>query len=117
MFNRVKQYGARFQLGLLMNDIISFHITHPYTAVLQEISQIFINNQSLKILYKVNNKGTIRLVGQTDLGTTYEIILWTPLIEQWSKWFQQNQHIPLPAKMKELENILNKQKNIDQLKE
>jgi hypothetical protein len=113
MFDRVMAHGNRFRLGYHMNDVISFHITHPYTSNIQELSAILSENQALRIIYKTNDKGIIRLVGRTDLGTTYEIVLWTTLTANWARWAQKNPQISLNTKLKELDKVIVKQKTID----
>jgi hypothetical protein len=113
MFDRIMDQGNRFRLGYHMNDIISFHITHPYTSNIQELSTILSENQALRIIYKTQDKGIIQLVGRTDLGTTYEIVLWTTLTANWARWAQQNPQISLQIKLKELDKVIVKQKTID----
>jgi hypothetical protein len=113
MFNRVMSFGERFRLGYHMNDIISFHITCPFSSHLEELSEIFSINQALRILYKTNDEGIIRLVGQTDLGTSYEIVLWPTMIAEWGKWAEKNSHIPNELKLKKLKEARKKQDIID----
>ncbi|ATZ80307.1 hypothetical protein BMW23_0249 [Bodo saltans virus] len=114
MFDRVAIYGNRFKLGYHMNDIISFHISNPYTSVIKRLSKILLHNQSLRIVYSTNDYGIIRLVGKTDIGTQYEIVLWTSLLAQWGKWANNNKQISNQIKIKQLEQVLNKQKIVDE---
>jgi hypothetical protein len=113
MFNRVMIFGERFRLGYHMNDIISFHIINPYTAILNEIEEILSINNALRIIYKTKEKGTTRLVGKTDIGTLYEIILWPTLISQWAKWSHNNKNIPENIKLNNLEKTMKQQQIID----
>lgn len=113
MFNRVIAFGERFRLGYQMNDVISYHIMNPYTSNIRELSEILSVNQALRIIYKTNDKGIIRLVGKTDIGTTYEIVLWTSLTAQWAKWSFRNQELPNEIKMKQLEKIIKEQEKVD----
>jgi hypothetical protein len=114
MFDRIAIYGNRFRLGYHVNDIISFHITNPYTSVLRRLSKILIHNQSLHIASSSDEYGIIRLIGKTDIGTQYEIILWTSLMAQWGKWVNNNKQISNQLKLKQLEQVLRKQKVIDE---
>jgi hypothetical protein len=114
MFDRVVGFGERFRLAYNMNDIISFRITNPYTANLEELAEIFSVNQALRIMFKTQEDGVIKLVGKTDIGTTYEIILWSTLVAQWGKWAEKNIDLPSEVKTKKLKEVLEKQKIIDQ---
>jgi hypothetical protein len=114
MFDRVIGFGERFRLAYNMNDIISFRITNPYTVNLEELAEIFSVNQALRINFKTQEDGVIKLVGKTDIGTTYEIILWPTLVAQWGKWAEKNMDLSSEIKMKKLKEILEQQKVIDQ---
>lgn len=72
LFNRVKIHGNKFRLLYNMTDIISFNISCK-KEISDYLINIFSTNQALRILYKSTNNNTIKLVGQTDIGTTYEI--------------------------------------------
>jgi hypothetical protein len=113
MFERVINFGDRFRLVNNMNDIISFNISNPYTANLEELAEIFSVNQALRIIYKTQENGIIKLVGKTDLGTSYEIILLTTLLSQWKKWAEKNSDLPTEVKEKKLNEILEQQKILD----
>jgi flagellar biogenesis protein FliO len=62
-----------------MTDIISFNVRVSNENLALIIAKILSSNQLLRILYgtngKFNNKQCIKIVGQTDIGTTYEIII------------------------------------------
>lgn len=75
MFDRIIKFGEKFRLINNMNDIISFNITNPYIYNLEELAEIFSFNQALRIIYIMRKNNIIKLVGKTDLGTSYEIIL------------------------------------------
>ena len=113
MFNRIMIFGERFRLGYHMNDIISFHIINPFTSNLEELAEIFSVNQALRIVYKTNDKGIIRLVGKTDIGTFYEIVLWPTIISHWAKWAYANPNVPEIIKVKQLEKTVEKQRKMD----
>jgi len=114
MFDRVSKYGTRFKTNEHVNDIITFYIVNPYTDNITNLSTIFIANPALRIMYKSSAKGIIRLVGKTDIGTTYEILLMTTLVSQWAKWEGRND---LPerkdANMDKLGAVLKDQAIID----
>lgn len=73
-----------------INEIISFKVVNPWTKNLLHFANIFINNDSLHIydIKKKNNK--LYLLGHTEIGTTYEIIFQSTLINYFCKWFQNN---------------------------
>lgn len=71
-FNRVKLLGDDFRLLYHMTDIISFDINVKNKILAILVAKILSSNQSLRIIYKIDTK-YIKLVGQTDIGTTYEI--------------------------------------------
>lgn len=93
MFNRVMQYGKRFNLSYNLNDIIGFHIINPWNSNLNEIKQILIKNKTLRISKIHEVKGSIKLIGVTDIGTTYEITLWPTLIAQWARWVSKEKNL------------------------
>jgi hypothetical protein len=113
MFNRVLKFGGRFRLIYHMNDIISFHITNSYTENLRELAEILSVNQALRIVHKTEEDGVIRLIGKTDLGTSYEIVLAPTLIANWKKWAMKNPQIPPEMKQNRLREIQKQQRQID----
>lgn len=113
MFDRVMMFGNRFRLGYHMNDIISFHIINPFSSNLKEIGHILSTNDALRIIYKTIDNEVIRLVGKTDIGTTYEIVLWPTLISQWAKWGYDNPQIPENIKIIQLKKTVEQQKKLD----
>lgn len=113
MFDRVINYGKRFRLIYHMNDIISFQIVNPYTENLKELAEILSLNQALRIMYKVEGNGVIKLVGKTDLGTSYEILLIPSLVDNWKKWTIKNLHLPKDVRLIKLKKVLMQQKEID----
>jgi hypothetical protein len=72
MFNGVTMLGDNFRLLYNMN-IISFYIIVPNQANIHQVVTLLSDIESLRIQYKTNNDKGVNLVGQTDLGTTYEI--------------------------------------------
>lgn len=113
MFDRIMNYGKRFTLVYHMNDIIHYHITNPWTKNCFEIAEKLINEPSLRIIKKIIHKGTILLVGKTNLGTTYEIVIWPTLIAQWAKWSQENKHLPKNIIEDHLTKSIKMQNNVD----
>jgi hypothetical protein len=113
MFSRVLVFGERFRLGYHMNDIFSFHITSVYSSNLIDLSEILSINQELRINNKTNNDGIIRLIGTTDIGTSYEIVLWPMMIADWGAWANKNLSISSEIKLKKLKDARDKQQIID----
>ena len=42
----------------------------------------------LRIFRTTVDKGVVRMIGKTDIKTTFEIILWPTLVSHWAKWAQ-----------------------------
>lgn len=112
MFDRVLRYGKRFTLAYDLNDVIGYHIINPWSKNLKEIFNVLKAESKLKINKYEMTKGVIRMVGETDIGTSYEIVLWPTLIAHWAKW---NLHNDVSSKSKEntLEEILYTQEIVD----
>lgn len=88
MFDRVirMQHDNNFRLIHNMNDIITITIINPWTNNLQNFAKILISDDRLKIIKSIRDVGIIHLIGKTDIGTTYTIILTTPIIYNWMSW-------------------------------
>ena len=113
MFDRVMYYGKRFTLKYKMNDIIAFHIVNPFTKNLTKFSEYLEHDARLKIIRKFVNNGVIHLIGKTDVGTTYEIILWPTMIAQWARWAEENPKISNETKKYTFLESIKKQEQID----
>lgn len=113
LFDRVENFGDRFTLSNNMNDVISFHIINPWTKNLNEITMVLKQNQRLKIKKRNDTNGVIRLVGNTDLSTTYEIVLWPTIISQWVKWVSKNPTLPEKQIALALKDALKNQELLD----
>jgi hypothetical protein len=78
-FERVKILGNDFRLLHHMTDIISFNIYVEKEYLVKILTENFIVNQALRIIYikknKFDDKKYVKFVGQTDIGTTYQIIV------------------------------------------
>ncbi len=94
MFRRVSNFGERFTLFYDANDIICINIINPWTANLVEIAHILETDPELRIKKMIRTKTHISLIGETDVGTMYEIRLWTTLMAQWAKWIHMNKLDP-----------------------
>jgi hypothetical protein len=86
MFNRIKRNDYAFRLYNNLNDIISFKIVNPWTENCIEISKILIKTHELKIKKHFVVNKAIFLIGETDLNTTYQIIILPTLINQFIEW-------------------------------
>ena len=113
MFDRVIDLGKRFRLVYHMNDLISFWISNTYTANLKELAEILSINQELRIIYTSEENGIIKLVGKTDLGTSYEINLAPTLIADWGRWAMKNIHLPEEFRLEKLKKIKKHQDKLD----
>ncbi len=113
MFDRVMYFGKRFTLTSNLNDICVFHIVNPYYANLDLIHKALVNTKCLRITKKIIHQGVIHLVGETDLGTSYEICLWTSLIFNWAKWASNNPKLSQETKENTLNQVIESQKKVD----
>ena len=122
MFNRVfkgqkmmenKQSSNGFRTIYDMNDIISFTIINPWTQNLKDIVKCLIKTDRLNIIYKIEKNSSIKLVGRTEIGTTYEIILLTSLIHNWNQWRELNASASESRLMSSFTNCIKTQKIVD----
>lgn len=113
MFERVARFGKRFQLNYNLNDIIGYHVVNPWGKNLKEICNILKNNADLRIVRKEYSNGVIRMVGETDIGTNYEIVLWPTLVAQWARWVIKHPEVPEQSKEQSLKDILTTQEQIE----
>ena len=65
-----------------------------------------------KAYFQEKNK-VIHLIGRTDIGTTYEIILCPDLLHNWIMWRDMNNHLPRSKLISTLKNVINTQNIID----
>jgi hypothetical protein len=119
MFDRVLrgQNGndeTSFRLVYDMNDIISFIIVNPWTRNLQEIETYLLNHERLNIFNTTRQNGVVHLIGRTDIGTTYEILLIPSLLDNWMEWRNLNSNILPNSKLNAgLRECIKTQRNID----
>lgn len=113
MFDRVNYYGKRFQLKYNLNDVIGYHIISPYQNTLIRIAQVMSGNKNLRIIGSEKEYGITRLIGKTDIGTTYEIILWPTMIAHWAKWCDAHQEVPTETKNNAFKEATISQTQID----
>lgn len=105
--------GNAFRLIYDMNDIISYTITNPWTSNLQELKIHLINTERLRIFDEYEKNYVTHLVGRTDIGTTYEIILVPDVINNWLDWRKLNKNIDNGAVTQTLKNAVRIQNMID----
>lgn len=112
MFKRVKFHGERFNLFYDANDIICINIINPWTQNIIEMANILKNIPELRIIKIIKTETHIKLIGLTDIGTTYEIRLWTTHISQWVRWIYKNNLNPIDY-INSLKQYQNEQNIID----
>lgn len=90
MMNRVlkgqiNSQSNDFRLAYDMNDIITYVIHNPWSSNLDRIRSFLVGESRLNIYksYVINN--IIHIVGRTDIGTTYEILLCPTIMYHWMK--------------------------------
>ena len=115
MFDRVMKLGKRFKLNYNLNDIIGYHIINPWGKNLREIYKILKSNKNLRIVRHEYDNGVIRAIGETDIGTNYEIILWPTLIAHWARWSLKHPEISAESKELALKDILSTQNQIEKI--
>lgn len=113
MFNRVMKLGKRFKLNYNLNDIIGYHIINPWGKNLREIYKILKNNRNLRIVRHEFDNGVIRAIGETDIGTNYEIVLWPTLIAHWARWSLKHPELPIETIESSLKDVLSTQTQIE----
>lgn len=123
MFDRVirgqetlqeKNSTSGFRIIFDMNDIISFTIVNPWTRNLIEIEQFLFNNARLRLIHVVRKNNVTHLIGRTDLGTSYEIILVPSVLNNWMEWKVLHPEMGLPYHMATLKNCIKTQKSVDE---
>jgi hypothetical protein len=102
-----------FRLIYDMNDIINYIIVNPWANNLLEMEKRLIGNYSLKIFDRIAKNGVIHLIGRTDIGTTYEILLVPSVIYNWMKWKDLNSTVPFTRQVAEFKKCVELQKLID----
>lgn len=90
MFDRVIKLGERYTLFYNANDVISINIINPWYRNLLTIADNLRAVSELRIKRIMRTKTNIVLIGVTDVGTTYEIRLWTTVVSQWARWIYTN---------------------------
>jgi hypothetical protein len=113
MFNRVKKYGERFTLSYNFNDLITLKIVNPFSKNLREIAKLLQNRPELNLIKQYNKSGVIYMIGETDVNTTYQIILCPSLINHWGKWIQMNNHLPEEVVEESLDDVIKQQEILD----
>jgi hypothetical protein len=122
MFDRVikgqqllqsKNSTSGYRINFEMNDIISFLITNPWTKNLREMESHLLRDDRLNIFNIIRKNSVVHLVGRTDLGTSYEIVLVPTLLDNWMDWRNINYNLPIARQLSELKNCINTQKLMD----
>jgi hypothetical protein len=122
MFDRVikgqemmkeKQDTSGFRTVFNLNDIISFSITNPWSKNLHELELILMQSPGLRIFSRLEKNTIIHLIGRTDIGTTYEIVLMPSVLANWMDWRDLNKHLPQAHHLSTLKNCIRTQKIID----
>ncbi|VBB18536.1 hypothetical protein YASMINEVIRUS_999 [Yasminevirus sp. GU-2018] len=122
MFDRVikgneamieKNITTGFRTVYNMNDIISFVVINPWTHNLKVLADRLIRTERLNIFNKIEKEGVIQLVGRTDIGTSYEILLMTSVVHNWVLWREKNENVTPDRVKTALKNCLKTQRLID----
>jgi len=122
MFDRVldgqdrivkKNDTSGFRTVYDMNDIISFVITNPWSKNLTDIQLHLMKSERLNIFSRIEKNNITHLIGRTELGTTYEIILIPDVLYNWIKWKNANNDLSNSQHISTLRNCIKTQRTID----
>lgn len=103
-----------FRLAYDMNDIITFVVTNPWSFNLKKLHTIFYNETRLNIFKSYEVNGIIHLVGRTDIGSTYEIILCPSIMYNWMQWKSENRGCGTDKMMSSMKRAIKAQRAVDQ---
>jgi hypothetical protein len=111
MFDRVIKLGERYTMFYNANDVISINIINPWYRNLLSIADNLRSINELRIKQILRTKTNIILVGVTDVGTTYEIRLWTTMVSQWARWVYSNnldgtKHLHILNNLNDVQNVI-----------
>lgn len=111
MFDRVGKMGERYTLFYNANDVICINIINPWYHNLNIIASILRQIRELRIKQIIKTRAFICLIGVTDVGTTYEIRLWTTVVSQWARWIYTNnldgtKYLHLLSNLTDTQNII-----------
>lgn len=112
MFKRVEHFGERYNLFYNSNDVVCINIINPWTKTLNEIANLLKTLPALRIKKIYKTKTHITLLGLTDVGTTYEIRLWTTVLAQWARWVYTNKLDPMKYAYM-IDKLIATQKQVD----
>lgn len=102
-----------FRLAYDMNDIISYTIVNPWASNLKQLKTLLLNETRLNLYKSHTVNGIIHLVGRTDIGSTYEIILCSSIMYHFMMWKQDHHHYSAERIAKEMGKSVKLQNMID----
>lgn len=102
-----------FRIIYDMNDIVSFTIVNPWTKNLEEMEKHLLEYSRLNIFRKITKNNITHLIGRTDIGTTYEIILVPSILDNWMDWRKINNKLSSSQHLSALNSCVKAQRIID----
>lgn len=102
-----------FRLAYDMNDIITFVIVNPWTLNLKKIQSFLLAETRLNIYKSHTSNGITHLVGRTDIGTTYEIILCPAIMYHWMLWKEDHYEVGAARMRSEMKKAIKAQALVD----
>jgi hypothetical protein len=102
-----------FRLIHDMNDIVCFTIINPWTKNLEEFEKHLLEYSRLNIFRKITKNSITHLIGRTDIGTTYEIILVPSILSNWMDWRKVNQGFTASQHLNALNSCIKAQRLVD----
>jgi hypothetical protein len=108
-----EELDTSFRLAYDMNDIISYVIVNPWSSNLERVQNLLMNETRLNIYKSHTSNGITHLVGRTDIGTTYEIILCPAIMYHWMLWKEDHRHCSASRMAKEMKKAIKAQRLLD----
>jgi hypothetical protein len=102
-----------FRLIYDFNDIISFSIVNPWTKNLREFANHLKRSLTLNIIATIEKNDIVHLIGKTSIGTTYEIVLASSVLNNWMEWKNINSKLSVDQHMSTLKDCIKLQEHID----
>ena len=102
-----------FRLAYDMNDIISYVVVNPWSSNLTKLKTLLLNETRLNIFKFHESHGIMHLVGRTDIGSTYEIILCPSIMYHWMLWKRNNPGLSAERYRQEMIKAVRSQKILD----
>lgn len=102
-----------FRLAYDMNDIINYVVVNPWTSNLDRVEKYLVKESRLNIFKSHSMYGIKHLVGRTDIGTTYSIILCPSIMYHFMLWKEEHGDVSASRMTNELRKAVKAQGMVD----